>query len=94
MGHKQLKFSGHAIKQMFERQISKEDVCHAIDNGETIKSYPEDKPYPNKLMLGFSGNRPIHVVLAYDDVKDVQIIITTYIPDPKLWSKDFKVKRR
>ena len=33
-------FSGHAVRRMFERGISVEDVESVLQNGEIIVSYP------------------------------------------------------
>jgi len=79
---------------MFNRKISKDDVSHVIDHGEVIKEYPDDKPYPSKLVLGFPKKRPIHVVLAYNTENETLYIITAYLPDPILWTRDFKKKIR
>jgi hypothetical protein len=59
-----LVFRVHAIQRMFERGIAKEDVRQALSTGKTIEAYPEDQPYPSRLVLGWIGTRPIHVVVA------------------------------
>ncbi|NMP23435.1 DUF4258 domain-containing protein [Sulfobacillus sp. DSM 109850] len=47
---------------MFERQIERSVVESVIQSGTTIESYPEDTPYPSRLVLGW--DRPVHVVVA------------------------------
>lgn len=89
----QLVFSGHAIKQMFQRRISRDAVKIVISTGEVIADYPDDHPYPSCLMLGFSGDRPIHVVAAHDAETQTVYVITAYEPDVKLWQSDFKSRR-
>lgn len=86
-------FSQHALQQMFKRKISIERVKHAIENGEEIKNYPDDKPYPSVLVLAYKNELPLHVVIAknYDEHKN--IIITAYYPDPVIWAEDFKTRR-
>jgi hypothetical protein len=93
MNYKQIIFSGHAIRQMFHREISKNDVIEVIDNGQTIVDYSDDKPYPSCLMLGYVNNKPIHVVFAIDQENETGIVITAYIPDIRLWTEDFKSRR-
>ena len=88
-----VKYSGHAINQMFQRQISREEVRKVIDSGEVIKEYPDDKPYPSKLMLGFPQKKPVHVVLARDIITETCYIITAYVPNPELWTADFRKKK-
>jgi hypothetical protein len=36
---------------MFERNISENEVLSVINKGKTIQDYPDDKPYPSKLVL-------------------------------------------
>jgi hypothetical protein len=86
-------FRVHAIQRMFERQISVEDVRHVLAAGETIEDYPDDTPYPSRLVLGWSGSRPIHVVVADNVDGDELIVITVYEPDPSQWEADFKRRR-
>ena len=50
-----LVFRVHALRRMFERQLSVEDVEAVIDSGETIEDYPDDTPYPSRLVLGWRG---------------------------------------
>ena len=86
-------FSGHAIRQMFHRDIAKDDVIRAINTGQVIIDYPDDTPYPSCLILGFIDDNPIHVVFAFDRENKTGIIITAYIPALKLWAEDFKSRR-
>jgi hypothetical protein len=44
-------------------------------------------------MLGFTGGRPIHIVVAYDEDEKRCILITVYEPDPEIWDSDFKKRR-
>lgn len=86
--------SGHAIRRMFERQIAKDAVVSAIHSGEVIESYPDDEPYPSYLMLGFVGETPIHVLAGFDVESSAAIVVTVYVPDPALWSEDFRKRIR
>ena len=88
-----LKFTGHAIRQMFQRQITKDDVRYVINYGEVINDYPDDKPLPSKLLLGFSKKRPLHIVLANDIIHKTCYVITAYAPDQKLWTDDYKRRK-
>jgi hypothetical protein len=88
-----LVFRVHAIQRMYERRISEEDVRHLLTMGEVIKECPEDTPYPSRLVLGWCGNRPIHVVIADDTHAQETIVITVYEPDPSKWEADFRRKK-
>jgi hypothetical protein len=84
-----LVFRAHALRRMFERQISVDDIVAAIGSGETIEDYPGDQPYPSRLVLGWSGGRPVHVVVAHNLSQNELIVVTVYEPDPELWEDDF-----
>ncbi|WP_228024518.1 DUF4258 domain-containing protein [cf. Phormidesmis sp. LEGE 11477] len=66
MNYQKLIWSGHAIKQMFQRRISKKAVTAVVTNGEVIADYSDDRPYPSCLLLGYVGKRALHVVAAKD----------------------------
>ena len=87
-------FSGHAIRRMFEREVSSKEVIAVVESGEVTESYPDDLPYPSFLMLGFISGRAIHVVVAQEQQGRECYIITAYPPDPKLWNEDFKSRRQ
>ena len=86
-------FRVHAIERMFQRRISKDDVRHVLENGETIETYPHDTPYPSRLMLGWRSARPLHVVAAVNPDTGETIVITAYEPNPEEWERDFKRRK-
>ena len=94
MDSEELVFRVHAIHRMFEREISEEDVRDVLETGKTIEFYPDDEPYPSRLVLGWSATRPIHVVVADNQDQDEVIVITVYEPDPDLWGPGFSERRR
>lgn len=75
----------------FERRISEATIEDALSTGEVIESYPNDAPYPSKLVLGWSDKQPIHVMVA--ETENLDIIITVYEPDPKRWDNQFRLRR-
>ena len=87
-------FSTHAITRMFERGLSKDDVMQVIGSGVAIKDYPDDLPYPSRLLLGFVNAQPVHVVVARNDENYDCLIITAYHPSPVLWEPDFKARKQ
>ena len=86
-------FSGHVFNRMAERGFSPDTIKSVIENGTVIKSYPNDTPYPSRLILGFDGERPVHVVSAYNSENDTEYVITVYEPDTLKWSDDFTERR-
>jgi hypothetical protein len=83
----------HAVQRMFERDISVRKVLGAIKTGEIIEDYSSEMPEPSRLILGFHGKRPFHVVTSENSETNVTIVVTVYIPDPNRWTKDLKNRR-
>lgn len=83
-------FRTHAIQRMFQRRIDEKDVRSILETGETIESYPDETPYPSRLILGLLGKRPLHVVAADNAADNETIVITVYEPEQDKWSPDFK----
>ena len=109
-------FRVHALRRMFERNITVEDVALVVRiaeliggqpdivrepefhtllgrASEVIENYPDDNPYPSRLLLGWCQERPLHVVVAENAQDDEWIIITAYEPDPAQWDADFKRRK-
>lgn len=87
-----LRYRLHAIQRMVERGITDGDVRYVVEKGEVIESYPDDQPYPTRLLLGWPQGRPVHIVTAAAD-REI-IIITVYIPDPTQWEPGFTRRRK
>ena len=85
-------FSGHAIIRMFDRGLSTNDVTAAIRGGETVFDYPNDEPYPSCLLLGTVEGKPVHVVVARDEIDYSCYVVTAYVPSLELWQADFKTR--
>ena len=80
----------HAVERMFERNISEDNVNKIIFGGKVIEKYPDDLPYPSRLILGFIGNRPIHIVIADNKIENQIIVITVYEPSNLKWDESFE----
>ncbi len=87
--YRHLTFRIHALRQMFQRKISDSDIHVILELGTIIEEYPDDPPYPSCLISGKVNGRPLHVVMAYNNVDREAIVITAYEPDPDTWSEDF-----
>jgi len=79
---------------MFERGLDTECILQAIEHGELISDYPDDNPYPSCLLLYFSDTKPVHVLVARNEKDYACYVVTAYIPDRKLWSDNFKVRKQ
>jgi hypothetical protein len=78
---------------MFERKISEAEIRSVIDTGQVIERYPDDVPYPSRLVLGWASGRAIHVVAADSPETGETIVITVYEPDPAQWEAGFRRRR-
>jgi hypothetical protein len=63
-----VQFTRHALERIFECAIPPDAVRRIIREGEEIASYPDDKPLPSPLILGFEAGRAVHVVVARNPV--------------------------
>lgn len=78
---------------MFERDILEENIEQIIREGNIIERYEDDFPLPSFLINGVSSTgRPIHVVLAVNNIEKIIVVITTYEHDPLRWSDNFTRK--
>ena len=84
----------HALKRMISRNITDKDIKQVIEDGETIREYPDDKPYPSRLLFKMVNNRPIHVVIGKLEDTESCVIITVYVAGVDIWEDDFKTKKK
>jgi hypothetical protein len=91
MAGEPLIFRVHAIQRMAQRGLKVEDVRHVLDAGEVIENYPNDHPYPSTLVLGWVGDRAVHVIAASAPAE--RIVITVYEPDLARWEPGFKKRK-
>ena len=77
------KITRHAQRRCDTREISLEEIKHCISTGEITEHYPNDKPYPSCLILGYvKHHRPLYVLCALGDIVH---IITVHWLDPSKW---------
>ncbi|MBI4680032.1 MAG: DUF4258 domain-containing protein [Nitrospirae bacterium] len=89
-----IEWQRHALERMMEREISREAVKQVLLSGEIIEDYPDDKPYPSALFLGWVEEQPLHVVTAFDSETDYCFVITAYKPDLEHFESDYKTRRQ
>lgn len=81
----------HSRKRFAERGIGIDDIGFVFRTGEIIEQYPDDTPFPSCLILGYSGERVLHVVASIDEA--LVYIITAYAPSPEKWQADMKTRK-
>ena len=84
-------FTTHALRRMRLRRILVREALRAPVLVEDY--YPEDVPYPSRLILGWVSNWPIHLVVADEPVEGHTIVVTVYEPDPEQWEPGFQRRR-
>ncbi len=89
-----IEWKKHALQRMFERVISRDEVKQAVLDGKIIEKYKDDYPFPSFLIACVDRDKPIHVVVSYDEKVDICYIITTYEPDTKYFLKDLITRRK
>ena len=88
-------FSKHAERERQADKITVVELEEALTQNEIIEEYGDDPRGPSCLVLGFSGNRPIHAVCALKTDPDEVLIITVYDPSkrPEKWTEGYRKRR-
>ena len=89
-----IEWQRHALERMLERGISRAMVKEVLLSGEVIEDYPNDKPFPSALFAGWSKEKPLHVVAAFDAQSSYCFVITAYRPDLEHFESDYKTRRQ
>lgn len=87
-------FRQHAYDRMYERGIAAAEVRAVLATGTEIETYPDDTPYPRRLLLGYTPNGPLHVVVADDPAAGALYVVTVYRPSLLRWESDWRTRRR
>ena len=88
-----LLFRAHAVQRMFEREISVGKVRKALEAEDVIEDYSSEMPEPSRLIMGFQGRRPFHVVTSENPQANEITVITVYLPDANKWKKDHRSRK-
>jgi hypothetical protein len=80
---------------MFERGIELSEVEAAIGGGIVAEEYPNDLPYPSRLVFSRSERGLLHVVYseAVDRDTTIRYIIAVYRPDPLDWDESLSKRK-
>lgn len=84
-------FTAHASDRAAQRGIRAIEIEEAVERGEIIEDYPDDKYGPSCLIFGHSNHdRPLHIQVSYPSpIK----IITVYQPTIEAWGPDFRTRK-
>ncbi len=86
-------FRAHAVQRMFEREISVSKVRKALEAEDVVEDYSSETPEPSRLIMGFQGKRPFHVVTSENPEANEITVITVYLPDANKWKKDYRSRK-
>ena len=91
----QYEFPKHAEREREADEIIMAEFEEALAHCKTIEDYPNDPRGPSSLVLGFSGNRPIHAVCALKTNPSEVLIITVYDPSrrPEKWTENYRRRK-
>ncbi len=89
-------FSRHAEREREAEMIPVRELEEALMRCELIEDYPDDLRGPSCLVLGFSGQRPIHAVCTLKSDPEELFLITLYDPSrrPDQWLDQYRLRRR
>lgn len=94
MTQRKIEYRIHAVQRMWQRGITPEEVAEILALGEVIEDYPDDFPYPSRLLLAWVKGRPLHLVVAENTDDNSVIVITVYQPDLMNWLQDYRERRK
>jgi len=90
-----LAFKKHTVLRMRQRKITADEVKEALQVCKIIEYYPEDRPLPSGLVLGYTENKKaVHAVVAADEIEEMLWVITVYEPNILEWEEGFKKRRK
>ena len=88
---KKFSLTKHALERIFQRHITPDECKSVYVEGLVIEEYPDDRPFPSKLIVGNKCGRIIHIVVAEDE--NIAYLITAYEPDSDKWCDNFRKRR-
>ena len=87
-----VKFTFHAMTRFQEDNLQVRKILSSFrDSFQVVEEYPDDPRGASALVLFFSENEPIHLVVAPHE--NELIIITGYRPNEREWQDNFSVRR-
>jgi hypothetical protein len=84
----------HVLQKLAERGIPQQAVRDVMVQGERIRGYSDDRPFPSALFLGYVSGKPFHVVAACNEANQQVLVITAYEPSLEIFEADYRTKRK
>lgn len=88
-------FSKHAERERELDMILVNELEDALKSCKIIEDYPNDPRGASCLVLGFSGQRPIHAVCTIKVDPEELFLITIYDPSKRSnkWTENYRKRR-
>lgn len=83
-GKNQFQLTEHAHDERQQEPIKVEEIKEALINCEILEDYSDDPRGASCLVLGYSGEKPVHIVCGQAKNQWL-LIITVYIPRLPKW---------
>ena len=85
----------HGERERQADKIAVAELEEALSECEIIEQYPDDPRGPSCLVVGFSGNRPVHAVCAVKTDPEELLLITVYDPSKRLhkWTAGYRRRK-
>ena len=84
----------HVLEKLAERGIQQQAVREVLLSGERIQDYTEDRPFSSALFLGYTGNKPLHVVASCDEINRQAFVINAYEPSLDVFEPDYRTRKK
>jgi hypothetical protein len=84
----------HVNMRMENRFISRQTILSSLESFEIIEAYPDDKYLPSYLVFSNHDNIVFHILFAIDVQNENVRIVTVYRPDPQIWEKGLKRRKK
>lgn len=66
--------------KLLRRRVARSDVDVVLDDNEVVEVYEHDDRV-RYVLLGHAAERPLHVVVAQDDIIGATVVLSVYEPD-------------
>lgn len=76
--------SEHIIRDFLTKKVTIREIEDAIANGRIIEIHRHPEKGASALLLGYAGEKPIHVMCA-DDQDGWLLILFAYVPARPMW---------
>ncbi len=80
--------------RMLHRNITRQELTELIEQGEIIEDYPNDYPFPSRLVFKIINKRPLHAIIAFNKEKREGIVVSLYEADSEHFEPDFKTRKK